>query len=72
MRIHTWLAGILVIAAGSLAPAQSKLQTKIFTSTSEGFSVTSTLVYGERDAILIDPENLLDNGATAAFPAIRK
>ena len=66
MRIHTSLAGVLVIAASSLAPAQTKLQTKIFTSTAEGFAVTSTLIYGERDAILIDPQFLFSEAHKAA------
>ena len=66
MRIHRLLVALLIVAAGRLAPAQSKLQTRVFTSTPDGFAVTSTLVYGERDAILIDPQFLLSEAHKAA------
>jgi glyoxylase-like metal-dependent hydrolase (beta-lactamase superfamily II) len=66
MRIHILLAGILIVATSSVAPAQSSLQTKVFTSTPEGISVTSTLVYGEKDAILIDPQFLLSEAHKVA------
>lgn len=52
------LAGLLLFGISSFAVAQSKLQLKVFTSTPEGFSVTSTLVYGDKDAILIDTQFL--------------
>jgi glyoxylase-like metal-dependent hydrolase (beta-lactamase superfamily II) len=48
-----------LIAASSMALAQSKLQLKVFTSSPDGFSVNSTLVYGDKDAILIDSQFLL-------------
>jgi len=51
------IAGLL--AAGALMPAQSRLQLKISTSTPDGYSVNSTLVYGDHDAILIDSQFLL-------------
>ena len=35
------------------------LTVKVFTSTEPGYSVTSTLIYGQNDAILIDPQFLL-------------
>jgi hypothetical protein len=50
VRIHTLLAGLMIVAASASVPAQSKLQTKVFTSTPEGVSVTSTLIYGDTDA----------------------
>jgi glyoxylase-like metal-dependent hydrolase (beta-lactamase superfamily II) len=49
----------LALSATTLASAQSQLQLKVFTSSPEGFSVNSTLVYGEKDAILIDSQFLL-------------
>ena len=47
------------LTCGSVASAQSHLQLRIFTSSPEGFSVNSTLVYGDKDAILIDSQFLL-------------
>jgi len=49
----------LLFGAATLAPAQSKLQLRVFTSTPDGFSVNSTLVFGDKDAILIDPQFLM-------------
>ena len=66
MRILSMLAAALVLAATSTSTAQSKLQTKVYTSTADGFSVTSTLVFGERDAVLIDPQFLLSEAHKAA------
>jgi glyoxylase-like metal-dependent hydrolase (beta-lactamase superfamily II) len=51
------IAGLL--AASALMPAQSRLQLRIFTSSPDGYSVNSTLVYGDHDAILIDSQFLL-------------
>jgi len=51
------IAGLLV--ASSLLQAQSRLQLKVFTSSPDGYSVNSTLVYGDKDAILIDSQFLL-------------
>jgi glyoxylase-like metal-dependent hydrolase (beta-lactamase superfamily II) len=48
------LACILLVAAGSTVLAESKLHLKVITGSPEGFWVNSTLVYGEKDAILID------------------
>jgi glyoxylase-like metal-dependent hydrolase (beta-lactamase superfamily II) len=39
--------------------AQSHLQIKVFTSSPYGYSVNSTLIYGDKDAILIDAQFLL-------------
>ena len=66
MRMHSTVAGLLVFAATAAVPAQSRLQTKVYTSTPDGFSVTSTLVFGERDAVLIDPQFLLSEAHKAA------
>jgi glyoxylase-like metal-dependent hydrolase (beta-lactamase superfamily II) len=54
-------AGWLVTIAASLASAQSHLQLKIFTSSPYGYSVNSTLVYGDKDAILVDAQFLLSD-----------
>ena len=67
MRTNLLLAGLVL--AGSLASAQSKLQVKVFTSTPEGYNVNSTLIYGEKDAILVDPQFLLSVPA-ALKPAV--
>jgi len=50
---------VSLLAAGPMALAQSRLQLKIYTSSPEGYSVNSTLVYGDHDAILIDSQFLL-------------
>jgi len=55
------LSIILLILLSIAASAQSKLQLKVITSSPEGFLVTSTLVYGEKDAILIDGQFLLSD-----------
>jgi glyoxylase-like metal-dependent hydrolase (beta-lactamase superfamily II) len=55
-----WLLAAWLLGAGSsVAFAQSHLQLRIFTSSPNGFSVNSTLVYGDKDAILIDSQFLL-------------
>ena len=58
VRTHCLLTGLLIAALTAMAPAQSTLQTKVFTSTPEGVSVTSTLIFGEKHAILVDPQFL--------------
>jgi glyoxylase-like metal-dependent hydrolase (beta-lactamase superfamily II) len=47
---------LILLAAASAASAQSKLHLRVFTSGPNGFSVNSTLIYGEKDAILIDTQ----------------
>ena len=55
-----WLLAAWLLALGSSAAiAQSHLQLRIYTSSPNGFSVNSTLVYGDKDAILIDAQFLL-------------
>lgn len=46
----------MLLAAASAAFAQPKLRLRVFTSAPSGFSVNSTLIYGEKDAILIDTQ----------------
>jgi glyoxylase-like metal-dependent hydrolase (beta-lactamase superfamily II) len=53
------LAAWLLAVGPSIASAQSHLQVKIFTSSPNGYSVNSTLVYADKDAILIDSQFLL-------------
>lgn len=55
------LAASLLAIGASGAQAQSHLQLKIFTSSPFGYSVNSTLVYGNNDAILIDSQFLLSD-----------
>ena len=45
-----------LLAAASAASAQSKLHLRVFTSGPNGFSVNSTLIYGDHDAILVDTQ----------------
>jgi glyoxylase-like metal-dependent hydrolase (beta-lactamase superfamily II) len=59
VRAHRTIAAVVLLAASSMASAQSNLQLKIFTSSPDGYSVNSTLVYGDKDAILIDSQFLL-------------
>ena len=42
------------------------LQLEVFTSSPNGFSVTSTLVYGDDELVLIDPQFLLSEAAIVA------
>ena len=55
-----WLltAGMLALGNSAAFP-QSHLQLRIYTSSPNGYSVNSTLVYGDKDAILIDAQFLL-------------
>jgi len=51
------LAAILVLTATSATPVRaSQLHLQVFTSPPEGIAVNSTLVYGDKDAILIDAQ----------------
>jgi glyoxylase-like metal-dependent hydrolase (beta-lactamase superfamily II) len=52
------LLGVLS-APGVSAAEQSQLALEVFTSTPHGYSVTSTLVYGDNELLLIDPQFLL-------------
>ena len=45
--------------AAFAAEGDAPLALEVFTSSPHGYSVTSTLVYGERDLLLIDPQFLL-------------
>jgi len=56
----------LFLAAASAVPAQSKLHLRVFTSGPSGFSVNSTLVYGDRDAILVDTQFVMSEAYRVA------
>lgn len=68
MRIQWLAAGVvgLAVAAGATVPAQSRVQTKVYTSPPDAISVTSTLIYGENEAILVDPQFLLSEAYKVA------
>src|SRR5665811_1436786 len=55
------LALLLVAVAASAASAETKLTTEVFTSSPQGFLVTSTLVAGEKEAVLIDGQLTLSD-----------
>lgn len=48
------LLSLVVALITSVSFAQSKLQVKVLTASPEGFLVNSTLVSGEKDAVLVD------------------
>jgi glyoxylase-like metal-dependent hydrolase (beta-lactamase superfamily II) len=60
------LVGILAATAGTIPTAQTTLRTQVFTSTAEGYSTTSTLISGDKDAILVDPQFLLSEAHKVA------
>ncbi len=64
MKIGTLL--LTLLAAASALPAQSKLHLRVFTSSPDGFSVNSTLVYGNRDAVLVDTQFVLSEAHRVA------
>ena len=60
MLLFTWLA------AASAVSAQSKLHLRVFTSGPNGFSVNSTLIYGDKDAILVDTQFVMSEAYRVA------
>lgn len=58
----------LAIAACILSPlyAQTKLHLKVYTSPAEGFSANSTIIYGDKDAILIDTQFVVSEARKVA------
>lgn len=58
MRVRRLLAGLVLVAfAGSvMAAPPSHLHLQVITSPPEGIAVNSTLIYGDKDAILIDTQ----------------
>ncbi|MGE5326862.1 MAG: MBL fold metallo-hydrolase [Deltaproteobacteria bacterium] len=63
MKYRLWIA---LLAAASALSAQSKLHLRVFTSGPDGFSVTSTLIYGEKDAILVDTQFVMSEAYRVA------
>jgi glyoxylase-like metal-dependent hydrolase (beta-lactamase superfamily II) len=55
------LALLLVAVAASSARAETKLTTEVFTASPQGFLVTSTLVAGDKEAVLIDGQLTLSD-----------
>ncbi len=66
VQLTTLLTIVLVFVTSASAVTQTRLQTTVFTSTPEGVSVTSTLISGEKDAILVDPQFLLSEAHKVA------
>lgn len=56
MNHRTLFVLMLIWAASSFAVSASQLHLQVITSPPEGIAVNSTLVYGEKDAILIDAQ----------------
>ena len=64
MSKHTLLFAALAclgLAAGGTARAETKLTTTVFTASPGGFLVNSTLVAGEKEAVLIDAQFTLSD-----------
>lgn len=60
------LVTALIAAAVVSSPSQARLNLHVFTSTPDGYSTTSTLISGERDAVLVDPQFLLSEAHKVA------
>jgi glyoxylase-like metal-dependent hydrolase (beta-lactamase superfamily II) len=59
----------LLLTWSALVPtlsAQSKLHLRVFTSGPNGFSVNSTLIYGDKDAILVDTQFVMSEAYRVA------
>jgi glyoxylase-like metal-dependent hydrolase (beta-lactamase superfamily II) len=56
---------LLLVAASALS-AQSKLHLRVFTSAPSGFSVNSTLISGDKDAILVDTQFVMSEAHRVA------
>jgi glyoxylase-like metal-dependent hydrolase (beta-lactamase superfamily II) len=67
VKIRVLLASLLIwLAAATAVSAQSKLHLRVFTSGPTGFSVTSTLIYGDKDAILVDTQFVMSEAYRVA------
>ena len=70
MKNRIWAALLFTLlftlAAASAASAQSKLHLRVFTSGPNGFSVNSTLIYGDKDAILVDTQFVMSEAYRVA------
>ena len=56
MKIGRLLMMLVVLAVRSVPAAATQLHLQVFTSPPDGISVNSTLIYGEKDAILVDAQ----------------
>ena len=54
------------LAAAPFSSAQPKLHLRVFTSGPSGFSVNSTLIYGDKDAILVDTQFVMSEAYRVA------
>ena len=70
-RQHFFQLLTIILLCFNTVSAQTKLQTKVFTASQPGFCVNSTLVYGQKDAILIDAQFTLTD-ARHLVDTIRK
>jgi glyoxylase-like metal-dependent hydrolase (beta-lactamase superfamily II) len=68
MRTHLAMLSCVaaLVGSASTASAKSKLQYKVFTGSLEGFLVNSTLIYGAKDAVLIDGMFTIGDAKTVA------
>jgi glyoxylase-like metal-dependent hydrolase (beta-lactamase superfamily II) len=57
----SFLLGLVLALLAGTARAETKLTTQVFTASEPGFLVTSTLVSGEKDAVLIDAQFTLSD-----------
>ena len=57
---------LLALCVASTVSAQSKLHLRLFTSAPDGFSVNSTLIYGDKDAILVDTQFVMSEAHRVA------
>jgi glyoxylase-like metal-dependent hydrolase (beta-lactamase superfamily II) len=60
-RLIPMSALLLVSAVASSARAETKLTTEVFTASPQGFLVTSTLIAGEKEAVLVDGQFTLSD-----------
>jgi glyoxylase-like metal-dependent hydrolase (beta-lactamase superfamily II) len=56
VKIGRLLAASVVLAVSSVPAAATQLHLQVFTSPPDGISVNSTLIYGDKDAILVDAQ----------------
>src|SRR3982750_1401759 len=60
-RLIPLSALLLVSVAASSARGETKLTTEVFTASPQGFLVTSTLIAGEKEAVLVDGQFTLSD-----------
>src|SRR5947209_17162565 len=60
-RLLPMSALLLLFVAASSARAETKLTTQVFTSSPQGFLATSTLIAGEKEAVLVEGQFTLSD-----------